>query len=180
MPRRWTGYRLAVSAFLVIHITMNVIWVLPGCPIRNRFYDLASYYIFPLGLFQYWTMFAPDPVRDTVTLEAQITDAKGLAYTFAFPRVGDYTPWQAIPRFRYSKYVANLSDPSFELPRKFAARHAIRTLHLRADAFPVEAHLVYQLRLTPPPGAPPADPMTPTKSVVIGQFQFATPAEVYP
>jgi hypothetical protein len=178
----WTARRLAISAFLVFHVAANVIWVLPQCPIRQQFAPALRYYILPLGLWQFWAMFAPDPIRDTVVLDAEVIDINGVRYAFAFPRLADYNWWQGIPRFRYSKYAANLVADEFTLPRKFAARHVLRRLKLPAEVFPVTVHLMYQLRSTPPPGSPPsqADAMNPTRPFVVGTIRIDSAREVNP
>ena len=147
--------RVAISAFVIGHLGITILWCLPRCELRTRTFPVTRRYILPLGLCQLWTMFAPDPVvGETVTLEAEVTDFEGgLRHVFAFPKLADYTVWQGIPRFRYSKYAANLADNEFDPPRKFAARHVLRQLRLPADSYPVEVHLLYQLRMTPPPGS---------------------------
>jgi hypothetical protein len=178
----WTVRRLWISSFLVFHLVATVGWVLPRCAIRDEIVPWARYYMLPLGLWQSWAMFAPDPVRDTVTLEAEVIDANGVRYEFAFPRMADYTWWQDIPRFRYSKYAANLSGEEFALARRFAASHVLRRLKLPAEVYPVSVHLMYQSRVTPPPGSPlPAiDPMSPTKPLVVGTVQIDNAREVQP
>lgn len=179
MDWRLTARRLLISLFLVIHLSATMLWVLPPCPLRLRTIDLVSYYILPLGFWQYWTMFAPDPVRDTFTLEAEVVDAKGLRAVFTFPRLADYSVIQGIPRFRHSKYAANLSVDAFELPREFAARHVIRKLNLPADAYPVDVQLLYQVRPSTPPGSP-VDLMTPTQRSPFATYHFASAKEVQP
>src|SRR5438874_2588471 len=86
----WTARRVAISAFVVVHMSATLVWVMPGCPIRGRCFNLASYYILPLGLWQYWGMFAPDPMSHTFTLEAEVVDANGLRSRFVFPKLADY------------------------------------------------------------------------------------------
>src|SRR5205823_12097535 len=86
----WTLRRLAISAFLLVHLGAMGVWVLPNCPIQQQLAPWLRYYVLPLGLWQSWAMFAPDPLRDTVTLEAEVIDRNGLRYGFAFPRLGDY------------------------------------------------------------------------------------------
>lgn len=179
MDWRLTVRRLLISVFLIVHLSATVIWVLPPCPLRERTISLVSYYILPLGFWQYWTMFAPDPVRNTFMLEAEVVDAKGLRAVFPFPKLADYTAVQGIPRFRHSKYAANLGVDDLELPRKFAARHVIRQLNLPADAYPVEVQLVYQVRTTPPPGNP-VDLMTPMHRSPFATYHFASEKEVQP
>jgi hypothetical protein len=178
----WTARRLAISAFVVLHLAATAIWLMPLCPIRQQFGPVLRYYMLPLGLWQYWGMFAPDPIHDTVMLEAEVIDINGVRYGFAFPRMADYTWWQAIPRFRFAKYAANLVAEEFVLPRKFAARHALRRLKLPPEVYPVTVHLMYQLRPTPPPGSPAsqADPMNPTKPYVVGTVPIDSAREVNP
>jgi hypothetical protein len=193
----WTARRLVISTFLLLHLAANVIWILPAGAIRQQFSPWARNYILPLGLWQFWAMFAPDPMRETITLEAEVIDANGVRYAFAFPRLGDYNWWRGIPRFRYSKYAANLSSDEFALPRQFAARHVLRKLSLPAEVYPVSVHLMYQLHPTPPPlgvngngngtgagttaATPPAiDAMTPPKPYVLGTYRIDSPREVNP
>jgi hypothetical protein len=177
----WTARRLAISAFVLFHVGATAIWVLPECPIRRQFVPTLKYYMLPLGLWQSWAMFAPDPIRDTIVLDAEVIDTHGVRYGFAFPRLAEYTWWQGIPRFRYSKYVANLVADEFALPRQFAAHHVLRQLKLPESVYPVSVHLVYQLRPAPPLGASAeADPMTPTKPFVVGTVRVDSSREVNP
>lgn len=179
MDWRLTVRRLLISGFLLIHLSATLLWVLPPCPIRDRTISLVSYYMLPLGFWQYWTMFSPDPVRNTFTLEGEVVDAKGIRAVYGFPKLADYSVLQGIPRFRHSKYAANLGVEAFELPREFAARHIVRQLHLPADAYPVEVQLVYQVRPTPPPGTP-VDLMAPTQRSPFATYQFKSEKEVRP
>ena len=167
----WTARKVAVSAFLGVHLGATLVWVMPACPLRERCFSAARCYILPLGMWQYWGMFAPDPVRDTVTLEAQVIDARGLRYAFAFPKLADYTSWARIPRFRHTKFAGNLATPELQFNRELAARHVVRQLALGDEAFPLNVSLVYKVRTTPAPGAP-ADPMTPPYPYLLGTFHF--------
>jgi hypothetical protein len=178
----WTLRRLWISAFLSFHLFATAIWVLPASPIRQFFAPSLAYYIVPLGLWQFWAMFAPDPVRDTVTLEAEVIDKNGVRTEFAFPRLADYNWWQGIPRFRYSKYAANLANEEFPIARQYAARHVLRRLKLPAESYPVSVHVLYQIRPTPPPGSttPTVDPMSPPRPLVLGTYRIESPDEVMP
>src|SRR5262245_51933378 len=130
MDWRWTARRALISLFLCFHIGATTIWVLPECPLRRAAVAYIDPYVLPLGLWQFWTMFAPGPVRESLALEAEIIDARGLRYRYAFPRLAGCSTWEGIPRFRYSKYAANVGVPIFEKPREFAARHAVRQLNV--------------------------------------------------
>jgi hypothetical protein len=176
----WAARRLGISAFLVVHVSATLIWVMPPCPIRARCFGLVSRYIMPLGLWQYWGMFAPDPMSNSFTLSADVVDVHGLRYSFPFPKLSDYSALGRIPRFRHPKFAANLSIPELELQRKLAARHVLRQLGLPAESFPAVVRLEYQVRATPPPGGPPADPMAPTIPYTLGTFRFTSLEEVRP
>jgi hypothetical protein len=177
--RSWTLRRLFLSAFLLFHLTATAIWVIPICPIRNQCVPWLQYYMLPTGMWQAWAMFAPEPIQHTVMLEAEVIDCNGVRYGFRFPRMADYTWWQGIPRFRYAKYTANMAAEEFAVPRKFAAHHVLRRLKLPASVYPVTVHMMYQMRVTPPPGTV-ADPMAPTKPFVLGAFRVESPGEVNP
>jgi hypothetical protein len=177
----WTLKRVAISVFVVAHLAMVTLWTLPGCPIQARCVRYVAHYLMPLGQWQYWGMFSPDPVRDSITLEAVVLDAKGLLHTFAFPTEQERSWWQASLHYRHSKFVCNYSyKDEFKAHREFGARHAVRQLKLPADAFPVEVQLMFRVRPTPPPGGPLPDPMAPITPVSIDTYRFPTPQEVLP
>ena len=66
---RWTARRLAISAFLVFHLTATVVWNLPNSPLKQCLFPRMRPYMLPLGLWQSWWMFAPDPMGTTAVLE---------------------------------------------------------------------------------------------------------------
>jgi hypothetical protein len=177
----WTLRRLVISAFVTAHLGAVTVWIVPPCVLKGRLLPYLAYYMLPLGQWQYWGMFAPNPVSDTVTLEAAVLDARGLLHTFAFPQESTLTPWQAFWHYRHSKYASNFSlTDEFIANREFGARHAVRALHLPAEAFPVDVQLYFQVRETPPPGGPPADPMAPPVTSPIQTYRFPTLQEVLP
>ncbi|MFO0907565.1 MAG: hypothetical protein U0794_04255 [Isosphaeraceae bacterium] len=176
----WTARKLGISAFLIVHLGATTLWVIPDCPLRRACFSVVSCYIEPLGMWDYWGMFAPDPMKETITLEADVIDARGIHFGFAFPKLADYTRLTGIPRFRHSKFAANLAMPGNEMYRVLAARHVIRQLALTSEAFPLEVRLIYQVRNAPPPGGPPADPMSQPYPYVLATIPFERPLEVTP
>src|SRR4051794_19513439 len=173
----WTARRLLISAFVVLHMAATLVWVMPPCPIRQRLIVASSRYLFPLGLWQAWAMFAPDPLRETVTLEAVATDAQGLRYGYAFPKLAQEPRWKIVPKFRHPKYTLYVAED--KALREFAARHVVRQLGLPADVFPVDVQLFYQVRPAPPPGHL-ADPMTAAQPQLVGSYRFPSLGEVRP
>jgi hypothetical protein len=177
----WTLKRLAISAFLLVHMAAVLLWNLPACAIRERFALWTNYYMLPLGLWQSWAMFAPEPGHVSATLEALAVDRTGEIRRFEFPNVTGKSPWEGVWGYRYSKYNHTLGRDESAAQREFAARYVIRRLGISADLFPVDVQLIYQLRPCPDPGKAPADlhlePPTPT---VINCYRFPNLAEAMP
>jgi hypothetical protein len=177
---RWTVKRLAISAFLAFHLFAVVVINMPGSILKQSLFMPVAFYLIPIGLDQAWGMFAPNPVMHATVLEVLTVDKNGIQRTFAFPKMTDFTVWQAIPRVRHSKFTSNCGTPTNVAHREFAVRHAIRQLKIPADAFPVEAELLYQVRETPPLGEPARDPMKPPVPQTLQTYRYPSMAEVQP
>ena len=149
--------------------------------LKLRSMGFVANYLMPLGLWQYWAMFSPDPVHDTVKLEGVVLDAKGLLHNFAFPTEEERSRLDAALHYRHSKFMSNFSHRlEFKAHREFAPRHVVRQLNLPDDAFPLTVQLVYRIRPSPPPGGPMPDPMTPITTSVLDTYQFPSMKEVQP
>ena len=172
MNWRWTAQRLGISAFLVVHLAAITVYNLPACHLRAQWYDTAATYLVPLGLWQNWAMFAPNPTYHEMTLEAVSLDARGIQRTFTFAKMTDFSIIDAAPRVRHSKYASNVGDENNTAIRECAARHVLRQMNIPADSYPVEVELYYQVRETPPPGQGPVDPMKPTAPHSLKTFRF--------
>lgn len=177
MRWRWTARRVFISAFLFWHLGAVASAVSPACPAKDRCWPVALKYLLPLGLWQFWSMFSPNPYRDVVTMEADAVDSQGMRYHFSFPRSSDYSIWRAMPRFRYMKHTANLIADDVDPLRKCAARHVLRTLNVPAASYPVQVHLYYDARPIAPPGQP-DDPMAPVRHHTVATYAFADLSEV--
>ena len=71
--------RFGMSVFLIGHVAAVVLTNLPDCPMRRTLgYLWVDGYLMPTGLWQSWGMFAPEPAKDTLTLEAIVRDSRGL------------------------------------------------------------------------------------------------------
>ena len=178
MTWRWTARRLAISAFVLFHLTATFVWVVPVSPLKQALMPAFRPYMIPLGLWQSWWMFAPDPMRVTATLESEVIDAQGIRHLFEFPKVADLPWWQKLPRFRHPKFTCNLLVEEFKPQREFTARHVVRQLKLKPEAFPVHVSLYCQLKEPPPPGQPYSDPLATPRLHTIGTYDFASNDEV--
>jgi hypothetical protein len=180
MIRRWTAWRLAISAFVLFHVAATVIWVMPVSPLKQLLMPRFRYYMLPLGLWQAWSMFAPNPQQETIALESEVIDVHGMRHVYEFPKVADLPWWRKMPRFRHPKFASNLLFDEFAIHREFTARHAVRRLGLGASLFPVHASLYLQVKPSPPPGTSSADPMAPARLHLLATYEFPSLDEVRP
>jgi hypothetical protein len=178
---RWTARRLVISAFVIFHVSALVIWTLPPCYIKDKLQKSYSYYVLPVGMWQWWAIFAPDPVRDTIVMDAEVIDAKGIRHIYEFPRLADLPWWKKIGYYRQPKFTGNMAADEYLGQRKYTARHVVRQLGLEPEAFPLCVSLYYQIKASPPPGTMAiADPMAPPRIHFLERFQFASTKEVRP
>jgi hypothetical protein len=180
MAWRWTARRWAISAFVLFHLSALVMWTMPHCAIKTQFQSPYRYYVLPLGLWQWWAVFAPDPMRQSIVLNAEVVDAKGMRYTYEFPRLADLPWWQKFPRYRNCKFTANMLVDEYKPQRAFTARHAVRQLGLGEEAFPLWVCLYIEAKDAPPPGTGASDPMATPRTEMVDRFQFASLKEVRP
>ncbi len=114
MAWRWNARRLIVSAFVIFHLSAICLWTMPPCYIKDHLEPFYRYYVLPTGMWQWWAIFAPDPVRDTMVLDAEIVDAKGMRHIYEFPRIAELPWWQKIPRYRQPKFTGNMAKPEYD------------------------------------------------------------------
>ena len=182
-PLSWTWVikRLLISTFVIAHLAATAVFVIPNCPIRARYLDLSIQYLFPLGLWQNWALFAPDPVKETLRLEAMVFDRHGIIRVFAFPTNANRHWLEKLLHFRHTKFAACFfMKEDFAAQREIAARHVVRNLKIPSDAFPVTLQFIYQAREAPALGAPLADAFTPFKPYDMGSYRFASLMEAQP
>jgi hypothetical protein len=176
---RLNARRLIVSAFVLFHLSAICLWTTPHSYIKAHLEPFYKYYVLPTGVWQWWAIFAPDPVRDTLVLDAEIVDAKGMRHIYEFPRIAELPWWDKMARYRQPKFTGNMSNAEYEGSRKFAARYAARNLDLEPTAFPVWVSLYYQVKESPAPGTTAvSDPMAPARIQMIERFEFASIQEV--
>jgi hypothetical protein len=154
---------------------------MPDCAIKDRFINPYRYYVLPLGIWQWWAVFAPDPLRETRVLEAEVIDAKKLIHVYEFTKIADLSWNEKLTRYRNPKFTDNmLTGGEYGKHREFTARHAVRQLGLKENSFPLSVSLYVKVRDTPPAGTAVADLMTPPRIHMLERFQFASMKEVRP
>ena len=179
MAWRWTAQKFVLSAFVLFHVSALSLWMLPQCALKERCISPFRYYILPLGLWQWWAIFAPDPVRENQVLEAEVVDAKGLIHIHEFPRLADLSWWDRIFRYRHPKFTGNMMVDEYKVQRQFTARHVVRQLGLGDEAFPLTVSIYVKITGTPPFGSTDVDTMTPPRIHMVERFEFASIKEIH-
>ncbi|MDE2506755.1 MAG: hypothetical protein KGM43_06060 [Planctomycetota bacterium] len=169
--------RVVVSAFVTWHLAATFVVMIPLSPLKVRYFPTVQQYMLPLGLWQFWGMFAPDPFHESLVLEAEVVDAHGVRHRFEFPKLADFSKWRGIPRYRHCKFACNLLLDEFEAGRRYTARYVARRLNLPADAYPLVVEERLMLTPLPPPGQPP-DPFAKVSPYKLGQYRIESPGEL--
>ncbi len=129
--------RVAVNVFILFHVAAICAWSLPiQSLLVTNFNDRIRPYMLAFSLFQNWAMFAPDPPKENINVDAEITFRDGETRTWTFPRMQELGWVDRYYRERYRKYAID---------------------HLRVDSdFALRPDAArYIARLNNPPGNPP-------------------------
>lgn len=146
--------RVLISALIVVAVVVVVTANLPGGYLKRELTRVADPAIDATGLVQVWGVFAPDPRRTAVDLEATIRFADGSTETWHDPTgppfVGEYR------LFRWRKLMEwaiadEYRDTLWRPVSLWLARNAARD-----GRQPVEVDLVRRWRDLYPPGSTPS------------------------
>jgi hypothetical protein len=159
-PERPQGFqaRIEASAAGRIAISGLIVWVLiallvsnlPESELKDTGRPVARPLLEAAALSQTWNLFAPNPRRSTLRLEARLTyaDGTGLAWRApdGDPLVSEYRS------YRWRKWASNMmSDRRQDLWPQVARWIAER--HRREGELPTEVVLVRQFYFAPAPGS---------------------------
>jgi hypothetical protein len=144
--------RLLISLFVVATVAAMVVWNLPSSKLRTEGLRLTGPYVRAVGLDQNWSVFAPDPYRDSFVLSARITYADGTTGTWAVPEGGDAIG--AYWDFRWGKWAEWTIAGHADLCRGTAAYAASRPAG--EGRSPVQVELVVRRRPNARPGQDPS------------------------
>ena len=146
--------RMVITLFILVTLGGIVVWNLPDSELRQKGIRTYEPYMQALALDQNWAVFAPDPRRQVIDMEARIQYEDGTFATWTFPRgnpvFGEY--WD----YRWRKWLEYvIADARHELWRP-AALLAARESR-REKTVPVRVELIRRFYALTPPGvdAPP-------------------------
>lgn len=120
--------RAIVNVFIMFHVAAILATCLPiQSLIVSNFKERVRPYMLASGLFQNWDMFAPDPLKLNIRVDAEITYANGETRTWKFPRMDELGYVERYFRERYRKYSTEyLRVDTYAGLRPDAARYIAR------------------------------------------------------
>jgi hypothetical protein len=143
--------RLALSLLLVVTLAAILATNLPESPVRRALMKPAGPFLYATGLDQNWGVFAPDPRRQSLGLEARLVFSGGGQRVWRPPDrdpfVGTYSD------YRWRKYMENAvaDNGNPELSRGIGRWLAQSTG--KGPEYPVTIAIVKRHADLPPPGA---------------------------
>ena len=162
--------RLVITIFLLATVAGTIVVNLPRSTLRTDALTVGGRYLNLTGLDQSWSLFAPDPRRRSIAIEARVQYADGTAGTWRLPHggalIGNYWDyhWQ-----KWLEFVLDVRHPELWRPAavfiaresNLAGRRPVRVTLIRVtslneppgrtpDHSPAIASAYYSLRITPP------------------------------
>ena len=144
--------RALISALLVITLVSVVVTNHPQSHARRQVLRAAGPYLHATGLDQAWALFAPEPRRASIALEARIEYADGSTGTWRAPvgddLIGGY--WD----YHWQKWQEWVLDDDYRPLWRPAAEFVARE-EARPGRRPVRVTLVRRTQVNNPPGRGP-------------------------
>ncbi|WP_419906092.1 HTTM domain-containing protein [Hoeflea sp.] len=164
IPRRAGWATNCLAGVFLVFITVQNVSTLPGAnwTLPERLVIARQ----SLGLFQYWTMFAPHPELTSPwpVIEGRLTDGTVVDVYSAKRGNADTSRPDVVSsvyeNYRWRKFLSNLEDQSYLPVRQFLALNYARYLcRAWSVANPDGAQLatfsiIFNVEFTPPPGVP--------------------------
>jgi hypothetical protein len=142
--------RTVISGVLIVVLGAMIVSNLPSSNLRSSAMRGARPVLDLTGLHQNWNLFAPNPRRVTLQLEARITFADGTTETW-LPPTGD--PFVGVYRtFRWRKWASYVVDRSDDSSLWAPTAAWIARIHGRDGMRPVRVQLVRRSYVAPRPG----------------------------
>ena len=142
--------RVVISAVLIFVLVAIIISNLPASALRRSAHPIVQPLLDTTGLNQNWNLFAPNPRRSTLRLEARIDYADGSTSVWRTPISDPFVGTYRAFRWRkWASYVVSNSRPQLW---PMAALWLART-HTRAGKIPVRVSLYQQFFYAPKPGS---------------------------
>ncbi len=149
----WRKYRkIYLSLFICWNLAGAILWLTPPNDFRDRMLVAFRPYMWYLGLWQCYVVFAPRPRSFNLYLTATIWKKDGTRSEYKLPNPPDYNQFERMTKERYRKYVIdnlNSDDNKFLWPD---AAKWIARMYYTPENPPVKVELVRHWTDVMPPG----------------------------
>lgn len=150
---RSTPGRALLSVFVLSTIVAIAVINLPDSHLKRSLSQVTLPYANALGLDQAWGVFAPDPRRESIALEVEITYPDGAKETWRPPErdavIGTYSD------YRWRKLMENAIVQGDGPIARDLALWVVREKRTREER-PSTVVMIKRSRMIPPPGPEPA------------------------
>lgn len=163
-----------VKGFVLFHLLAITVWSVPRPrpeliagtvePVGNERLLLANnrylqqspikYYLQCTGLWQYWDMFAPDPLKRDIYMDAIVTYRSGDKHTYKYLRVADLPVFDRYFVERYRKYFERINENGLENLWVGTAFRIAQKANTYPGNPPTQIELVRHWREVAAPGQP--------------------------
>jgi hypothetical protein len=163
--------RTLISAVLLVTLITLLTANLPASRLEGLLLSADHEYLYGAGLDQSWSVFAPDPRRQTIHVTAQVTFADGSQATWHVPTrdpvIGEYTDYRWL---KWTEYLISPADSNLWRP---AALYVARRLSTPTRR-PTKVALINQWYNLPPPGQAQQPPFISTQTFYTTPITEAT------
>jgi hypothetical protein len=163
--------RILINAFLIVTLVAVVITNLPESELRHEALKAAKPYLNGLGLDQVWSVFAPDPRRVSIDLEARVKFKDGTTATWRPPQGGDVLG--AYWDYRWRKWMENVIQDANRERLWHATAVYVARQEREGGRVPASVTLVRRWQQLKPPGRPGSD-RRPWKSYAYYKLRLPT------
>lgn len=146
-----TPVLLVISAFIVLHVSATLLWVMPDSAMRRLVRPVTWNYISHVGLWQSWGMFAPEPSNLNYYLSGVITYRDGSQREAVWPRMREYNLLSRYQKERYRKFSEYTRMDQFAFMWPSFARFIAQSNDADAANPPVRMQLYRSWSFIPPP-----------------------------
>lgn len=139
-----------LSAFILFHVCIMVLWGLPGSRFRARMTGWMEKYVVWTGLWHSWDMFSPDPLSLNFNVVAEITFKDGTIKQWELPRMEKLGIWERFQKERFRKWRERVRLDAYQVIWPDTCRWIARN-HNNPGNPPTFVSLTRQWGTIPPP-----------------------------
>lgn len=141
--------RALISAFILVTLVVMLALNLPSSALKAKLLGVANPYLEAVGFNQLWGVFAPDPRRRVLFVEARISYADGTTSTWRPPRGWPFP--HSYRDVRWRKWVEVVPLPGLLKPTAIWLARS----HAKDGRLPVEVTVLQRRSRLLPPGKGP-------------------------